>query len=78
MSVMTIKIGPEKNGRVVFETVSSLPHKPKKYIAGFSRNKDDAKKRAIAYAGDDVAFIFYGESDVMHNVEAVRRKRSAA
>lgn len=68
MSVMTVKICPEKKGRVIFETVSSLPHKTGEYIAGFARNEEEAKKRVIVYAGEDVEFICYGAADAMHNV----------
>lgn len=59
MSVMTVKICQDKTG-VSFETVKELPHKPGKYIAGFANSEDEAKSRAIAYAGEDVEFVCEG------------------
>ena len=53
--MMTVKIYP-MNGRFAFETVASLPHDKGKYIAGFAVSEEDAKRRAISYAGEDTVF----------------------
>ena len=68
MSVMTVKICQSKTG-VSFETIKELPHKPGKYIAGFAKNEDDAKRRAIAYAGNCVEFVCDGSEKKIPNVE---------
>jgi len=65
---MTVRIYPATNGRVAFETVPDLPRERGKFIAGFARDEDDAKRRAIAYAGGDVEFVRCGDEKVMHNV----------
>lgn len=54
--MMTIKIYP-LNGKIAFETVAHLPHDKGKYIAGFAISEQDAKRRAILYAGNDTVFI---------------------
>jgi hypothetical protein len=54
---MTVRIYPATNGRVAFETISELPHERGKFIAGFARDEEDAKRKAKEYAGADVNFI---------------------
>lgn len=74
MSVMTVKIGPEINGRVQFKTDFSLPHTRGKGIAGFAYSEVDAKRRVIAYAGSDVEFIHCSELGT-HTAKAPSKAR---
>lgn len=64
MSVMTVKIGPEINGRVQFETDFSMPRQRGRAIFGFAYSEADAKRRVIAYAGDDVEFAYQSDLGV--------------
>lgn len=57
--VMTVRIYKDFN-KCTFETVGSMPHEIGKYIVGFAKDIEEAKRRVILYAGANVEFIDNG------------------